>query len=147
DAQSNNLQLTAVGARMDAIRRGFRPTGSGVTMNVDGIDGNGLPVDSAFGRTGGAAGDTSEADLGWAWFLNANVGSQNHDRSPNEDRFDSDYYGGTLGLDYALANGAVFGLAFGYENYSTDIDSNGAPTTATPTSPSSGGGVDGDSYV
>ncbi len=66
---------------------------------------------------------------------------------PNENQYDSDYYGGTLGLDYVLQNGAVLGVAFGYEDYSTDIHSSAAPTPTNPTSLSAGGSVDGNSYV
>jgi len=146
-ADGNNVQANAIGARMDAIRRGIRPSGSGVAMNVNGVRTNDLPLTSDSTPTGGAAGDSSEADLGWAWFVNANLGSQDRDRSPNEDGYDADYYGGTLGADYAMRNGAVVGVAFGYENYTTDIDGGGAPTQVNPTSVSAGGGVDGDSYV
>ncbi len=37
-AQGNDLQVGAIGARMDAIRQGIRPSGSGLAMNVNGVD-------------------------------------------------------------------------------------------------------------
>lgn len=145
-AQGNDLQVNAIGARMDAIRQGIRPSGSGLAMNVNGAD-VGSPLAAGYLPTGGAAGDSGNSDSGWAWFVNANLGSQDHDQSPNENQYDSDYYGGTLGVDYAMQNGAVFGVAFGYEDYSTDIHNSGTPTPTNPTSLSAGGSVDGNSYV
>jgi uncharacterized protein YhjY with autotransporter beta-barrel domain len=97
-------------------------------------------------QSGGAAGD-EDADLGLAWFANMNVGYANHDRSPSEDGFDSDFYGGTLGVDYAFANGLVLGIAGGYQDYSADVDGGGAPTTANPVAPSAGGEINADSYT
>jgi uncharacterized protein YhjY with autotransporter beta-barrel domain len=142
EMETSNLQFNAIGARMDAIRQGIRTSGTSVVMN--GIDTNTVPGAGWLPQTGGAAGD--DGDTGWAWFVNANIGSQDHDLSPDTDGYEADYYGGTLGVDYALRNGAVVGFAFGYENYSTDIDSSGVPSPASPTSPSAGGGIDGDSY-
>ena len=146
ETQTNSLQFGGIGARMDAIRRGARTTGSAFALNGDNGDllGDGLP---AIAQVGGGAGDESEADTGWAWFGNVNSGYADHDRTPNEDAYDSDYYGGTLGVDYAFLNGLVVGMALGYENYSADVKSSGAPTPASPTSPTTGGGVEGDSYA
>ncbi len=147
--QGDNLQFAGIGARMDAIRQGARGAGSGIAMNLDGTNllqsptSDAAPVVSQFG---GAAGD-EDADLGWAWFANMNVGYANHDRSPREDGFDSDFYGGTLGVDYAFTNGLVLGIAGGYQDYSANVDGGGNPTTANPAAPTAGGEINADSYT
>ncbi len=143
----SNAQFTGVGARMDAIRRGARSTTSGLAMNLDGINLLAKPDEGATGfpQIGGAAGDAGDADIGWAWFGNVNGGYSDRDRSPNEDGYDSNFYGGTLGVDYAFDSGMVLGIAVGYQDYTADV-TGGSPTAANPASPSSGGSVDATTY-
>ena len=140
DTEGHNLQFAGIGARMDAIRRGARGASSGIAMNFD----NSTPA-GAIPLFGGAAGDEGDADTGWGWFGTVNTGYADRDRTPNEDAYDSNYYGGTLGVDYALESGVVLGVAAGYQDYSVDVDSS-TPTSTNPASPTAGGGVDGNSY-
>ncbi len=143
----SNAQFAGVAARMDAIRQGARSTTSGLAMNLDGINLLANPDNGARGlpQIGGAAGDAGDADIGWAWFGNVNGGYANRDRSPNEDGYDSNFYGGTLGIDYAFDSGLVLGIAAGYQDYSADVKG-GSPTNTNPADPSSGGSVDATTY-
>ena len=144
-SDANDLQVANVGARMDAIRRGARMMSSGIALNTNEVrhDGAGGSIDPGFAANGGGAGDGGDSDTGWAWFGSFNYGYADRDLSPNESEYDSDIYGGTLGIDYALANGVVIGVATSYLNLTSDFSTSGSENL---TSPTNGGNTDGDGY-
>ena len=128
-ADGTNRQFQGIGARMDAIRHGARSTSSGMGMSFNGTDfisptSQGVNV----APIGGAAGDDADSDTGWAWFGNADYGYANRDRTPREDGYDSDFYGGTFGIDYGFVSGLVVGAAAGYQNYDADLASGNTST-------------------
>ena len=144
-ADGSNRQFQGIGARMDAIRHGARSTNSGMGMSFNGTDSvSPAPRGIDAAPTGGAAGDEADSDTGWAWFGDVDYGYANRDRTPREDGYDSDFYGGTLGVDYGFVSGLVVGAAVGYQNYDADLASGNFDGL---TSPTAGGDVNGDGYT
>ena len=122
-----NRQFSAIATRLDAIRAGTR-TGL--------ASANGL-------QFGGAASADEDADLGVGWFTNVAFGNGGRDGTDNESEYDFDTVSGTLGLDYAFANGLVIGVAGGYGE--SDVDY--ADDPAAFVNSVSGGGIESDGYT
>lgn len=103
-------QLTNLGNRMQVLR-----TGS-LNQPVAGISWSG----DSFG--GLSAGDSDASR--WGMFINGIYGTGEKDRVGNEDGFDFDAYGLTLGVDYRYSDEMVAGVAFGFSNSEVDLDNN-----------------------
>lgn len=131
--ETSNNQYANLGMRLDAIRAGSRAMAGGLNVAVDG-----QPM------IGGNAG---EDGTGWAWFANGAVGSGNRDASTNEDAYDYDSLGGTIGADYQFASGIVAGLAFGYYDYQIDFDNAPSAVGSQLVNTQAGGGFDTTGYA
>jgi outer membrane lipase/esterase len=141
--EGSNRQFAAIGARIDAIRRGARSLGSGLAFN-DRAGGPALALHlSHVPRLGGGASADRDADTGWGWFGNAEVGFGDRDHTASESGYDYNAYGLTLGADYAFGSGLAVGVAVGYRRHDTDFDSGRAASLVTPVG---GGGIDSDGY-
>jgi uncharacterized protein with beta-barrel porin domain len=143
--EGTNNQFGAIANRLSAIRQGARS--SSLAFNMYGIDlaqanqANTARSPGDYRISGGAAGD---ADTGIAWFGTLSYGFGDRDSSDNEDEYDADSFGATVGLDYAFANGLVIGGAFGYNSYEIDFDEQSLSAVVDPVS---GGGLEIDSYT
>lgn len=84
---------------------------------------------------GGASGDLS--DQRWSTFVNGDFSTGEKDPTPNEDGFDFDTYGITIGADYRISNQLVAGAALGYSSFDSDLH-----TSSTV----AGGQVESDGY-
>jgi outer membrane autotransporter protein len=74
--------------------------------------------------TGGAAGIADSSRLGiWG---NGTYTTGDVDTSANQQGFDFDNWGGTLGVDYRITNNLVAGAAFSYLNTDADVDNSGS---------------------
>lgn len=121
-------QFGNIGARLDAIHQGAR--GSALAFNFYGVNlaeaassnHGSQRVPSAI--IGGGAG-SADADTGFAWFGTVDYGFGDRDASDNENEYDADSYGVTVGVDYAFDNGLVLGVTVGYNDYEVDFDSDG----------------------
>lgn len=132
-------QTSTISNRLAAIRGGARV--SSIALNVSGTEIIGLA--GSEGATtnaliGGNAGE-AEGDLGVAWFGTVDYGWGDRDGSDNEDEYDADSYGVTVGLDYAFTSGLVLGAAVGYNDHEIDFDSVGLSAQVDPVS---GGSMD-----
>ncbi|MEQ8859732.1 MAG: autotransporter outer membrane beta-barrel domain-containing protein [Pseudomonadales bacterium] len=137
--EGSSGQASAISSRLAAIRSGVRV--SSIALNVLGTDIIGLAdgQDTTVGPlVGGNAGE-AEGDLGFAWFGSVDYGFGDRDGSDNEDEYESDSYGVTIGLDYAFDNGLVLGLAGGYNDHEVDFDAVGLSAQVDPVS---GGSMD-----
>lgn len=118
-----NSQFKSIGGRLAAIRSGTRRSGLALNLhgtellNVAGED-ESPPL---HGLVGGSAGE-SNSDSGYGWFANARYGFGERDTTQNENGYDGNSYGLTLGIDYAFDNGLVLGGAFGYDEHEIDFD-------------------------
>jgi outer membrane lipase/esterase len=132
--ESSNNQYANIGMRLDAIRAGSRATAGGLNVAV-----NGQPL------MGINAGDDG---TGWAWFLNGAVGTGDRDATAQEDSYEYDSYGGTLGADYQFDSGLVAGVALGYYDYQVDFD-DVASVESGPliVNTQAGGGFETDGYA
>lgn len=132
--ESSNGQYGNIGMRLDAIRSGARATAGGLSLAM-----NGTPI------VGGNAGD--EDSQRWSWFANGVYGSGDRDATQQEDQYDYDAHGATLGVDYLFDSGLVAGLAFGYSDYEVDFENRSSPLPGNSlTAPVSGGGFGVDGY-
>ncbi|GAA3965582.1 autotransporter outer membrane beta-barrel domain-containing protein [Allohahella marinimesophila] len=101
-------QLTNLASRMQALRTGLAINStSGLAWNFE-------------SGSGGAAGDEHYSRLGV--FINGIYGTGDRDGSAEENGFDYDAYGLTAGLDYALSDALILGLALGYSQSEADIE-------------------------
>lgn len=149
--ETTNRQFVNLGARMDAIRRGARSSISPVALNLQGLDMNealaGSPQPPTYGdgplAGGMGAGDSRDADTGWAWFLNGAAGWGDRNETDNEGGYDFDSWGLTLGADYAFDSGLAAGFALGYSNYQVDLERTAGTSF---TSSSAGGEIESDGY-
>lgn len=137
----SNVQLSNVGARIVALRRG---TGGGVSvagLNLS-LDGRTVPLSQLGGLVdellngGGASGDEDDESGGLLGsrlgvFVNGNVRTGDKDETVNEAGFDFDGWGITAGVDYRFTDNLVLGLALGYNESETEFSGDG-------------GGMDGD---
>ncbi|MFT4613229.1 MAG: outer membrane lipase/esterase [Bacteroidia bacterium] len=131
--ESSNGQFGNIGMRLDAIRSGARATAGGLNVVM-----NGAPV------SGGNAGDDG---TGWGWFLNGALGTGDRDASTQENEYEYDSYGATLGFDYQFDSGFVAGFALGYTDYEVEFENVKSFDPATElTNTQAGGGFDTDGY-
>ncbi len=142
--ETSDRNFNNIGTRLSAIRRGVRAS-SGLAFNMNGTDLMGR-TDSSLAQSnapliGGAAGD-SGGDLGWGWFGSVDYGFGDRDGTVNEDEFEYDSIGFTIGLDYVFDNDWVLGGTFAWDD--TEIDFDGS-NLAIPQN--SGGGLDSDGYT
>jgi uncharacterized protein YhjY with autotransporter beta-barrel domain len=128
--EGTNRQFAAIGARLSAIRQGLRGATSALASN-------------GVANLGGAA-SADDADTGWGWFLNGNLGYGDREGTSNENEYEFDTYGYTLGIDYAFAGGLVAGVTVGYNDYEVDFDT--APSSAIAADVN-GGGIESDGYA
>jgi uncharacterized protein YhjY with autotransporter beta-barrel domain len=132
--ENSNGQYANIGMRLDAIRAGARATAGGLNVAM-----NGVPI------TGGNAG---EDGTGWGWFFNGAVGNGDRDATTQEDKYDYDSYGATLGFDYQFQSGLVAGFALGYSDYDVEFKSvNSFQSGPQLTTTQSGGGFETDGYA
>jgi outer membrane autotransporter protein len=130
DASQNSIaaQTRNVGARLSALRRGA--TGfslSGLSFDIDGnhISGeflSGLLYEETEG------GSASADALGFSrlgFFINGDISYGDKDAGSNEDGFEFDTQGITLGIDYRFTDNFILGGALGYSTTDTDIDAQG----------------------
>jgi len=109
--ESSQDQLNNLGNRMQALRSGSSiATISGISWNLD-------------GQSGGAAGSDSFSRTGM--YLNGLYGDGKRDASKEQNGFDYDAYGLTLGLDHRLSATLVAGVALGMSNSDVDINNDG----------------------
>ncbi|MCB1748410.1 MAG: autotransporter outer membrane beta-barrel domain-containing protein [Gammaproteobacteria bacterium] len=104
-------QVDAIGQRLSALRAGGGVTG-GVVQRANGFD-----------WAGGAAGDGAAAP--WGFWVSGMYANSDRDTTAREAGFEADDYGVTFGVDYAVSDMLVLGLAGGYRNTDADIDNNG----------------------
>ena len=121
--EGSTSQFKSLASRLGAIRRGNR--NSGLAFNLQGVDV--LTVADSEGASGqpsligGAAGE-SEADLGWAWFGNIEYGFGDRDASANENAYDANSFAALVGVDYAVNENIVIGLALNVTRSDVDFD-------------------------
>ena len=120
--EGSTRQYKSIGGRISAVRQGIRT--SGMNFNLDGVDllavngqGSHLPGQALIGGTAGEA-----AATGWAWFGNVEYEFGERDQTDFENGYDSDGFGVTIGIDYALDNGVVLGGAFEFNSANVDFD-------------------------
>lgn len=131
-------QSSAAFARLGAVRGGAR---FGTLHNaVD--DYEQIAERDLSQQFGGAAGDT----LGGAWgfFANANYHTGERDGTDNEDEFEFDSVGMTVGADYRLDDNTLVGGMVSFDNLEADFDANN--NFASSPSGTPGGSIDAESY-
>lgn len=102
-------QLANIGSRLQYLRTGTS------TLPIAGV------------HTGGTmSGSTASADgyNRWGFFINGNYGTGEKDETFNENGFDFDAYGITIGIDYRFNDNFVGGIAVGMASSDVDIDDN-----------------------
>ena len=108
--ETSQDQLNNLGNRMQALRSGTSiATTSGISWNLD-------------GQSGGAAGNDSFSRTGM--YINGLYGDGKRDASTEQNGFNYDAYGLTLGLDHRYSNTLVAGVALGVSNSDVDISNN-----------------------
>lgn len=126
---SINAQLTNVGSRLSALRlgaRGFNIAGLNFNYGDQSLSGTQLSALYDDLGSGGSAGEGDVATFGrLGIFINGNLGFGEKDSTANEEGFDIDTQGLTLGADYRLSDNLVLGGALGYMNSEIDLDQNG----------------------
>ena len=106
-----NVRSSNIGMHLDALRGGA--TGPSVEGLSVAVAGQRLPIDLAL-VSGGAAGDSGYAFGRWGAFLNGNVSFGDVDATKQEQGFDFDTKGMTLGLDYRFTDQFILGSALNY---------------------------------
>lgn len=127
--RTTGVQLDNVATRLTALRRGAQGISiRNLTFDIDGrnIDGDTLTSlleGLGAGETGGGAAADDFERLGI--FINGNIDWGEKEGSRNEDGFDFQTLGITVGADYRFLEGLVLGIAFGYGDSQVDIDAGG----------------------
>ncbi len=123
---SINVQTRNIASRQAALRRGVRG------LDVGGLgffkDGHQVATSQLLRHDsrGGAASADSIGDFGrFGVFINGSISGGDRDATANEEGFDFDTYGLTLGVDYRITDDFAAGLALGYDNSEIDLDSEG----------------------
>jgi uncharacterized protein YhjY with autotransporter beta-barrel domain len=114
-------QLANIASRLEALRSGVRG------LSVNGYT-NDTPLIARypaylFGASGGGAGDGALLDGRLSGFMTASFSFGNRDPSENEDAFDYDSLGVTVGADYRFSDSWIAGVALGYSDLTADFDS------------------------
>ena len=97
-----------------------------LTLNIDGEN---LPLGRMLTsylneQTGGAAGDPGIGGR-WSLFASGRMNTGEKDASSNDDGYDFDTKGMTLGADYRLNEQVILGGALGYAKMNSDFGNNG----------------------
>lgn len=123
---SINVQTRNIAARQAALRRGAGGLSvSGLGFYKDGRRIGAADLPGQRPRGGAAAADGS-GDFGrLGVFINGTVSGGDRDPTANEEGFDFDTYGVTLGVDYRVSDDFAAGLALGYDNSEIDLDAEG----------------------
>ena len=133
-------QFSMVNARLAALRGATSASVTSVAANSG---------DIMYGSGGGAAADANAPFSPWGWFIRGTYTSGERDPSDassfsgQENGFDYDQYGVTVGIDRRSGN-AVWGLAVGYNSYEVEmqtVDPAGIPLNSVV----AGGTIDTDS--
>lgn len=130
---TSNGQFENIGMRLDAIRTGTRATAGGLNLAFQGA-----PI------VGGNAGD--ENDSGWGWFINGALGFGEYDGTNQENEYDYDSAGATLGADYLFNSGLVLGLAVTISEYEVDFERTNDSSDRSLTRTVDGGETDLDGW-
>ncbi|RUM93700.1 MAG: hypothetical protein DSZ28_07055 [Thiothrix sp.] len=116
-----NVRSSNISMHMDALRGGA--TGPSVDGLSIAVAGQTLPISIAQGlATGGAAGDSEYTYGRWGTFINGNISFGDVEATDQEQGFDFDTQGVTLGLDYRFTDQFVFGSALNYITTNSDLD-------------------------
>jgi len=108
--ETSQDQLNNIGNRMQVLRSGTGiATTSGISWNLDSQSG-GTAGSDVFSRTG--------------MYINGLYGEGKRDVSTEQNGFDYDAYGLTLGLDHRYSDTLVAGVALGMSNSDVDINNN-----------------------
>lgn len=133
-------QFSTIGARLAALRGAGSSSVTSVAANS---------ADVMYGSGGGAAADSAMPFGPWGWFVRGTYTSGERDPSDatsfsgQENGFDYDQYGVTIGIDRRSGN-AVWGFALGYNSYEIEMQTVG-PVGGTPNSVVEGGTIETDS--
>lgn len=125
-----NTQIRNIGSRLAALRSGATGiSAQGLAMN---FDSGALPVGSMFARNGGGAsadeddpGNALLADSRLGIFINGRANFGDQDTTLDEDGFDFDTLGITLGADYRFRSNLVIGGAVGYADSEVEFNFDG----------------------
>ena len=123
-----NTQVRNIGARLAALRAGARGiSGQGLAIN---LQGKGLPVAGLLQqRGGGASADEEEnallTDSRLGIFVSGRLNFGEQDTTLDEEGYDFDTYGATLGVDYRFRNDLVLGASLGYADATVDFNFDG----------------------
>lgn len=137
--QASNQQTNNVKTRINTLKhRSSRPAGRKTVANNGFLDTSQLTLtidgDSlSIGRlqnmldhelsSGGASGDDIAAfDTGFGIFINGNVDFGDRKSSVNQQGYDNDGAGVTIGADYRFTDNFFTGLALGYNSSDTDYE-------------------------
>ena len=133
-------QFSTIGARLTALRGAGSSSITSVAANS---------ADLMYGSGGGAAADSAMPFGPWGWFVRGTYTSGERDPSDatsfsgQENGFDYDQYGVTIGIDRRSGN-AVWGFALGYNSYEIEMQTV-APAAITQNSVVEGGTIEADS--
>jgi outer membrane autotransporter protein len=126
--QLSNTQLLNIRSRFAALRlMASHPGLAGLALNFGGqsLSEPLLTETSSLGvRGGGASADDAESLGKLGVWVNGNYNFGNRDQTTNEEGFDFDNKGVTLGADYRVTDQLVLGAAVGYANTNVDFDNN-----------------------
>jgi len=127
-----NTQIKNIGSRIAALRAGARGiSAQGLVFNVEG---KALPngVFSSGLRGSGASADEENsadsallADSKLGIFITGRLNFGDHDQTENEEGFDFDTLGVTIGADYRFTNNLVIGGAVGYSDSEVEFNFDG----------------------
>jgi len=122
-----NTQIRNISSRLAALRSGMTGISTqGIAMN---FDSGSLPVGMLLARRGGGASADQEdallANSRLGIFINGRLNFGDQDSTANEDGFDFDTLGVTIGADYRFKNSLVLGGAVGYADSEVEFNRNG----------------------
>jgi outer membrane autotransporter protein len=121
---SIGLQAVNIAGRLTALRTGVGGfSTAGLNIDLDGTRISGSQMQSlleALTGGGASADDSGFSRLGV--FVSGTLVSGDRDPTTNEEGFDYDAYGLTLGVDYRLNDNLILGGALGYSSTEADVD-------------------------
>lgn len=121
-------QFSTIGARLAALRGASSGSVTSVAANS---------ADFMYGSGGGAAADSAMPFSPWGWFVRGTYTFGERDPSDTasfagqENGFDYDQYGLTIGIDHRSGNG-VLGFALSYNSYEVEMQNAAIPGIETP---------------
>ena len=117
----SNVRSSNISMHMDSLRGGS--TGPSVDGLSVAVAGQHLPINLAQGLvSGGSAGDSEVAFGRWGAFVNGNISFGDVEATEQEQGFDFDTQGITLGLDYRFTDQFLFGSALNYIKTNSDLE-------------------------